>query len=479
MKQSTSTRTRKAAADSPRTARRHPEQACLLPVEDRKAAGKALRERCTRSAHGHWKAPARRADPIGLLLASDKGRLPELIPIRYGRMLASPFTFYRGAAAVMAHDLAGTPATGLRLQACGDCHLLNFGGFATPERRAVFDINDFDETAVAHWEWDVKRLAASFVLAGRSNGFSEAQGREAAWCAAQAYRQRMNEYAGMSVLDAWYAALDLEQVIDGEDQEYLRFNRARLAESSSLSAHAHEMARLTCEHGHTPRIADDPPLIYHARDMQKSRAYHQRIEAAFARYRRSLLPARRLLLERYRVVDVALKVVGIGSVGTECGVALLMSGNGDSLFLQYKEARASVLEPYGTGNPYPHQGQRVAGQQIMQSASDLFLGWTEGEGGRYFYIRQLHDVKVKPVIEVMKPYNLRHYARSCGWALARAHARSGDAVTLAGYLGKSEAFEDALAHFAAAYADQTEKDHALLRKAVRARRVQARTDLPG
>lgn len=453
----------------------HPGQPYLLPVEDRLAAGKALRERCTRKSHAQWKAPARRPDPVGLLLESDRGRLPGLVPIRYGRMMATPFTFYRGAAAVMTQDLAGTPVTGLRLQACGDCHLLNFGGFATPERKVVFDINDFDETAVSHWEWDVKRLAASFVLAGRANGFDDDQCNEAAWHAAQSYRRRMAGYAQMSILEAWYAALDLEELIDsGDDETFKQYSHARVADADSLSAHAHELARLTYEHGETPRIADDPPLVYHQDDLRKHEAYRRVIEEAFERYRESLLPARRLLVERYRIVDVALKVVGVGSVGTECGIALLMSGNGDSLFLQYKEARASVLQAHGGFSPYPNQGQRVvAGQQVMQSASDLFLGWTEGDHGRHFYIRQLRDVKVKPVVEVMKPANLRHYARSCGWALARAHARSGDAVTLTGYLGKGEAFEDAITAFACAYAGQTERDHALLRKAIRSGRVQA------
>jgi uncharacterized protein (DUF2252 family) len=453
----------------------HPGQPHLLRVEDRLAAGKALRERCTRKAHARWKAPPRRPDPVDLLIASDRGRLPELVPIRYGRMMPTPFTFYRGAAAVMAQDLATTPVTGLRLQACGDCHLLNFGGFATPERKVVFDINDFDETAVSHWEWDVKRLAASFVLAGRANGFDDDQCNEAAWYAAQSYRRRMASYAQMSILEAWYSALDLEELIDsGDDETFKQYSHERIANADKLSTHAHDLAKLTYARGDTPRITDDPPLIYHERDMQRHQKYRKVIEAAFDRYRTTLLPNRRLLLERYRIVDVAIKVVGVGSVGTECGIALLLSGNGDSLFLQYKEARASVLESHGGASPYANHGHRVvAGQQIMQSASDLFLGWTEGDNGRHFYIRQLRDVKVKPVVEVMKPANLRHYARSCGWALAHAHQRSGDAVTLSGYLGKGEAFEDAITGFACGYADQTERDHALLLKAIRSGKVKA------
>jgi hypothetical protein len=312
------------------------------------------------------------------------------------------------------------------------------------------------------------------VLAARSNGFDREQGNEAAWYAAQSYRRHMAALARMSVLEAWYATLDLRELIErSEDEAFKQFSRDKIAQADSMSAHAHELARLTCERGLTPRIADAPPLIYHEDDYQHQ-AWRLRVEEAFARYRHSLLPARRLLLDRYRIVDVAVKVVGVGAVGTECGIILLMSGNGDSLFLQYKEARASVLEAHGGASRYDNHGERVViGQQIMQSASDLFLGWSEAANGSHFYVRQLRDVKVKPEIEPMRPQNLRHYARNCGWALARAHSRSGDAVTLSGYMGKGEAFEDALTVFAAAYADQTERDHALLLKAIRGRKIKA------
>jgi len=456
----------------------HPQRPYLLPVEDRLAAGKALRDRCPRKSHALWKAPAKRADPIALLIASSKGRLSKLLPLRYGRMMVSPFTFYRGAAAVMASDLAGTPVTGLKLQACGDCHLLNFGGFATPERKLVFDINDFDETAISYWEWDVKRLAASFVLAGRSNGFDDEQSREMAWWSVRSYRKRMAAFANMSVLEAWYAAIDLEQLIEeGGGEEFGYFDQSKIDQAISRTAHAHELAKLTYISGDQPRINDNPPLIFHDEDVQKDQHYRAEVEHAIRRYMESLLPSRRLLLERYRVIDVAMKVVGVGSVGTECGVILLMSGNGDSLFLQYKQAMASVLEPYAGASPYPSHGQRVViGQQIMQTASDLFLGWTQGDDGRCFYIRQLRDVKVKPVIEGMRPASMRNYAKACGWALARAHARSADAVTLSGYLGTGEAFEDSLVEFAGHYADQSERDHGLLRKAIRGGRIEALTE---
>src|SRR5215831_7530067 len=389
-------------------------------------------------------------------------------------MMVSPFTFYRGAAAIMASDLAQTPVTGVNVQACGDCHLLNFGGFATPERKLVFDINDFDETAIAPWEWDLKRLAASFVIAGRANRFRAADCREAAWWTVRRYRQQIAEYAQAPVLDSWYAAIDLEALVaTGTDRDFRPYTRRKVIEAAGAHTHHHELHKLAHKEGDSPRITDSPPLIYHADEMQHRR-YHKAVERSFAGYRATLDPSRRILLDRYRVVDVAIKVVGVGSVGTECGVALLVSGNGEPLFLQFKEARESVLEPYAGRSAFEHRGQRVVvGQRIMQAASDIFLGWTTWEDGRHVYIRQLSDVKIKPVVEIMKPANLYAYAKACGWALARAHARSGDAVMLAAYMGKSDAFEDALSSFAVAYADQNERDYAKLVKAIRAGRIRA------
>ncbi len=297
------------------TSDQHPQRPYLLPVEDRLAAGKALRDRCPRKSHALWKAPAKRADPIALLIASSKGLPTKLLPLRYGRMMVSPFTFYRGAAAVMASDLAGTPMTGLKLQACGDCHLLNFGGFATPERKLVFDINDFDETAVSYWEWDVKRLAASFVLAGRANGFDDDQSREMAWWSVRSYRKRMAAFANMSVLEAWYAAIDLEELIEeGDGEEFGYFDQSKIDQAISRTAHAHELAKLTYVSGDQPRINDNPPLIFHDEDVQKDQHYRAEVEHAIKRYLKSLQPSRRLLLERYRVIDVAKKVVGVGAV---------------------------------------------------------------------------------------------------------------------------------------------------------------------
>jgi uncharacterized protein (DUF2252 family) len=447
------------------------------PVPERVARGKALRERCPRKSQAEWKPPAKRADPIDLLIENSRGRIAELVPIRYGRMLANPFAFYRGAAAIMAYDLAHTPSTGVNLQACGDCHLMNFGGFATAERHIIFDINDFDETSIAPWEWDVKRLAASFVIAGRSNGFSAAECREAAWRAAQNYRTKLAKYSQMPVLEVWYDTLDFDQIIRNlPDNKLRRFYLKKLESAAEQRAHEKEFAKLAFAAGETPRIIDQPPLIYHS---SESSGAEQRAtwEASLADYLKSLPPERRVLLDRYTLTDAAMKVVGVGSVGTFCGIALLISGKGDPLFLQFKQARQSVLEPYAGASPFKHAGQRVVvGQRLMQAASDMFLGWYTGAGreARHFYVRQLSDAKIKPVVEIMKPQNLLNYAGLCGRALARAHARSGDAAVLTGYLGVSSAFEDAIADFSVAYADQNERDHAALVAAVRAGRIEAR-----
>jgi len=368
-------------------------------------------------------------------------------------------------------------STGLNVQACGDCHLVNFGGFATAERKIIFDINDFDETSIAPWEWDVKRLAASFVIAGRNNGFSAADCEAAAQRVAQNYRLKLAEYSQQSVLDVWYDSLNFDEIIHTlPDRQMRKFYLKKLGAATEQRAHEKEFAKLAFAAGETPRIIDQPPLIYHLTGVDDA---EQRAtwEASLADYLKSLPPERRVLLDRYKLTDAAIKVVGVGSVGTFCGVALLMSGKGDPLFLQFKQARPSVLEPYAGASPFKHAGQRVVvGQRLMQSASDMFLGWYTGAGreARQFYVRQLADAKIKPVIEIMKPQNLLSYAAVCGWALARAHARSGDAAVLTGYLGSGSAFEEAIVAFSVAYADQNERDHAALVAAVRDGKVEAR-----
>ena len=365
--------------------------------------GKSLREKCPRSSHAVWKAPRDRPDPLRLLEESNKGRLPELIPIRYGRMVRTPFTFYRGAALNMAADLAVTPATGLRVQACGDCHLLNFGDFATPERRVIFDINDLDETLPAPWEWDVKRLAASFVLACRNNGFSQGCARDAVLACVRSYRERMAEYSQMPVLDVWYASIDVEKVLPTiKDKEARQRHQKQLAKARARSVLEHDFPKLAAMAGQVPTIKDNPPLIYHPRE-QGEEDLLARARAAFAGYRESVQEDRRVLIDRYDLKDIAIKVVGVGSVGTFCAVMLLMASEQDPLFLQVKEARPSVLEAYAGKSIYPNHGQRVVnGYRLMQSASDIFLGWTKGKLGRHFYVRQLRDMKVGPLVELVQ-----------------------------------------------------------------------------
>jgi uncharacterized protein (DUF2252 family) len=457
----------------PRTRKPASHASPQLTREERRAAGKALREKRPRVGHGDWTPSARRRDPVALIIESSRGRLPELVPIRYGRMLASPFTFYRGAANIMAADLATTPATGITVQACGDCHLMNFGVFATPERRVIFDINDFDETMPGPWEWDVKRLAASMVLAARSNGFAGADQRDAAEACVRGYREHMAEFAELRATEVWYSRIDTETLAASfTDKTSVARFRKRLAKATSQSAALDDFPKLAESQGGRPVIKDDPPLIYH-HQMLDTPKIRSNIEAAYADYRKTLPDDRRVLLDRYQVADFALKVVGVGSVGTLCAVFLLMAADDDPLFLQVKEARRSVLAPFVAKGRYANDGQRIVeGQRLMQAASDIFLGWTHGRSGRDFYIRQLRDVKLKPMVEIFSRSTMAEYGAVCGWTLARAHARSGDPAMIAGYLGSKDVFDKAVSTFAAAYADQAERDHAALAAAVRKGRIE-------
>jgi uncharacterized protein (DUF2252 family) len=440
---------------------------------DRKDEGKAMRLAVPLASHAQWHAPANRRDPIDQLIESGAGRVPELLPIRYGRMLQSPFAFYRGGAAIMAADLAGLPSTGIRVQADGDCHLLNFGCFGTPERRLIFAINDFDETLPAPWEWDIKRLAASFVVAGRHNGFTTGEAREAAQACVRSYRERMREFSRMRALDLWYFSIDAEALVETVEDDIARQRgRKRIAKARDRDVLDEDFPELVTFEDGAHRIRDNPPLIYHPQ-AEEAGVMEARVREAFERYRATLAEDRRVLLDRYELKDYAMKVVGVGSIGTRCAILLLMGGADDPLFLQVKEARASVLEPYAGQSIYPNHGQRVAmGQRLMQSASDIFLGWVEGELGNHFYVRQMRDMKIKPQVELFGPVVMNQYAEACGWALARAHARSGDAAKIAGYLGKKEDFDEALADFAEAYADQNEQDHQALVQAVREGRLE-------
>ena len=445
----------------------------LRTTEQRFDAGKALRDKCTRASHGKVVlGQGDKRDVVALIKASNEDRLQNLVPIRHGRMLQSPFAFFRGTAAIQAYDLAGTPTSGIIVQACGDCHLMNFGGFATPERTLAFDINDFDETLPAPFEWDIKRLAASFVVAARWRGFNAKQAREAAVESVTAYRESMKQRAGTHVLEAWYSQITMDDVmaIAGKDTVMAARVKKRIAEASKAT-HEHVFNKITAPGKGLPRIVDQPPLLYHA---DKSIVNDRVIADFFKHYRDTLPEERRILFDRYQPIDVALKVVGVGSVGTRCFVALFMAAPDDALFLQLKEARRSVLEPY-TRQHVKHNGQRVViGQRLMQSASDIFLGWSRGAaGGRDFYVRQLRDMKVSAAIETATPPLLRGYAKLCGLALARAHDKAGDAAMIAGYLGGSDRFDEAMGDYAVAYADQVERDYASFVKGVKSGRLKS------
>jgi uncharacterized protein (DUF2252 family) len=443
----------------------------MISRADRRAAGKALREKVSRRSHAGWKPHANRPDPIDLLIESSQGRMPKLVPIRYGRMMQSPFAFYRGAAAIMASDLARTPATKIRVQACGDCHLMNFGGFATPERHLAFDINDFDETLPAPWEWDVKRLAASLVIAGRHNGFRRVDAREVAERSVRSYRQHMAEYAEYHVLQRWYEQLDTERLLAGTKRKGWQKKLTKMFAKARARTNVEvDFPKLAHVRGGRIAIKDNPRLIFH-KSALKERAFDYLVKEAFRRYRATLSDDRQVLLDSFEMQDIAAKVVGVGSVGIRCGILLMMADENDPLFLQVKEARASVLEPYAGKSRYTNHGERVvAGQRLMQAGSDIFLGWTEVRG-RHFYLSQLRDAKISPVPEVLDPPAMGRYAEWCGWALARAHAKSGGVATISGYLGASARFDEAVARFGVEYADQNDRDHQALLKAIRAGRV--------
>ena len=443
---------------------------------DRREAGKLIRRKVPRTAHAKWEPAADRPNPVDVLEATNKSRLQDLVPIRFGRMLQSPFAFLRGSAAVMAADLAKTPATGIRVQACGDCHLMNFGAYASPERNLLFDINDFDETLHAPWEWDVKRLAASIVVAGRHIGLSRKNNVQAVSTGMKMYRERLREFAEMRALEVWYSRIDADAWIDMSPNEAVR-NRRRLTLSKArLRTVEHVVPKLTeIVNGHR-RIIDHPPFVYHPNNQDE---FAVQVKECFKSYHRTLQDDRRSLLDRYKLVDVAMKVVGVGSVGTRCAVALLLADIDDPLLLQFKEAQSSVLEPFAGKSPYANHGQRVVcGQRLMQSASDMFLGWSHSEhSGHDFYFRQLRDMKSSMELEEMTDTDLINYAEFCGWALARAHAKSGDAAMIGGYLGKSDAFDDAICEFGMSYADQTEQDYAELVAAEKAGRIVAQSDV--
>jgi len=439
-------------------------------IAERLKVGRGLRKRVPRKSHGRWKASANRPDPIKLLVEPDAGRILALLPIRYGRMQQSPFAFMRGAAAVMAYDLSHTPRIGVRVQACGDCHIMNFGAFASPERNLIFDINDFDETLPAPWEWDVKRLSASIEVAGRTAGTGSGSRESAVRAAVRSYREHLAEYAAMPSLEVWYQKIDFQDLVDRVPTPGNRKRDRKAAEEAQRKTVPDAVLPLTS--GENTKIKDHPPLIYHL-PSQRTAEYRRHAASSFRRYRDSLSMPYADLFDRFELLDVALKVVGIGSVATFCEVALFRDEQAAPLFLQIKEARASVLEPYAGRSKSATHGQRVvSGQLLMQAASDIFLGWMVGlQPRRDFYVRQLRDMKIAMPVDPKDPEDLAYFADACGWALALAHARAGDPAMIAGYLGSSDAFDDALVEFAKGYADQTESDYDALLKAIKSGRI--------
>jgi uncharacterized protein (DUF2252 family) len=459
-----------------------------LSRADRVARGKDARGVAPLESHAEFRPDGSR-DPVGLLLGQAQSRVPELVPVRHGRMLVSAFTFYRGAALPMAADLAATPASGLRVQLCGDAHLSNFGAFASPERRLVFDVNDFDETLPGPFEWDVKRLAASFAVAGRDSGFPARDRRKIVLAAAASYRTAMREFAAQPLLEVWYAHMNIEEAIR-EFKSQVKAKRLKAFEKLMAKAHTRDstqvLGKLTTVTDGQRRIISTPPTIVPVEevfsDVQADAIYEQ-IRSVLGKYRRSLQSDRRHLLGQFTLVQVARKVVGVGSVGTRAWIVLMDAGDGaEPLFLQAKEAQPSVLADYCGRSRYNNQGERVvAGQHLQQAQSDIFLGWTRITGpdgnDRDFYVRQLRDWKFSVPIELMLPPGLTLYAQLCGWTLARAHARSGDRVALAAYLGGSARFDEAIADFAETYADQNERDYAALQAAVKDGRAEATSEI--
>ena len=444
-----------------------------MSYEERYAAGKALRAKCPRESHAGWKPAKGRPDAVKTVLEAEKGRVPELLPLRHARMVRSPFTFYRGSALAMATDLASTAVSGIRVQCCGDAHLSNFGGFATPERKVIFSINDLDETLPAPWEWDVKRLATSFVVASRDNGLSDRVARDAAQACVRTYRQSMAEFSKMKTLELWYYALSIEELIAAiKDPGVRRRGLKRLQKERARSIAEDIFPKMVEHHGEMPVIKDQLPTIFHMEGYPPGKI-QQILKDALAVYRGTLSHSAQSLFDRYELRDAAIKVVGIGSVGTNCWVFLFMAGEGDPLFLQIKEARRSVLQPFAGASAFENEGQRVVnGYRLMQPASDVFLGWSRGRT-RDFFIRQLRDIKISIRVETFKAPEMNLYATWCGKALALSHARSGCAITLSGYMGKSAAFDRAVAAFALAYADQNERDHAALDRAIRGGKIEA------
>lgn len=435
------------------------------------ADGRSRRQVVPRTAHAAWSPATDRADPVRIIEEQDADRLPDLVPIRHERMALSPFAFFRGTAAIMAADLAGTPTSGARVQACGDSHLSNFGAFATPERNLIFDVNDFDETLRAPWEWDVKRLATSAVLAARELGLGANRCRKAALSPLRSYRESMHEYSGMTSLEVWYSRIEAAELVEGMRNAAVCRDISKEQQRAHHYTHEHISPHLVADESGIYSIIDNEPLVFHIWSDPK---LEDDLRASLVNYENSLRDDVRVIYKRFHQIDLAMKVVGVGSVGTLCAIALFQAAPGDLLMLQIKEATTSVLERYGhaKGSGYESQGERcVTGQRLTQAASDVFLGWTTVDG-RDFYIRQLRDMKAGVDLTRMNHHDLVTYAALCGKALARGHARSGDEDFITGYLGKSETFDEAVADFAQTYADQVEQDYRAFMDAIKVGRLE-------
>ena len=468
-------------------------------IDERRVKGTKAREQTAPSAHAGWKPAANRPDPVALLEEQDATREPDLVPVRHGRMLVSPFTFYRGAAKIMAADLKDTPRAGLKVQLCGDAHLSNFGVFASPERQLLFDLNDFDETLPGPFEYDLKRMSASFTIAARNNGFGKADARDATLASVSAYRAAMAEFAEMSTMEVWYAHLS-EATLMAAIESFASASKGKSKKKAKKTAIKKEAkaARKIARKAHTRdsmqalsklgelvdghyRIVSQPPIVVPMRDLEgmydiSADQFEHAIREQFRAYRATLQDDRRHLLEKFQIIDMARKVVGVGSVGTRAFIVLLQGRDqNDPLFLQVKEATASVLEDHLPKSRYKQPGERVVnGQRLMQAASDIYLGWTKGvQQNRYLYWRQLRDMKGSAEVESLKPAALGFYAGQCAWTLARAHARSGDPIAITAYLGKDDAFDKAIVDFSERYADQNERDYEAFTDAIKAGRLEA------
>jgi uncharacterized protein (DUF2252 family) len=435
--------------------------------------GKEIRGKVPRSGHAKWKAPHNRPSVKKMIQLSDYDRLPDLIPVRHYRMSASPFVFYRATASIMARDLSYTPSSGITIQACGDCHLMNFGGFATPERHLIMDINDFDETLPGYWEWDIKRLTTSFILAAREKQFSEKTAEEVARKLLSAYQEALNEYSNMKFIDLWYLKFDLEEMAE-QHKDQARDPLAKMLTKVKNQTHDAAFYKMTIDNMEQFNITEKPSLIIHPFKVKESM---DMIETFLDQYKNTLQPDRRFLFGEYKVTDVALKVVGVGSVGLRCYVVLLLNDNKEPVFIQVKEASQSVLEPYIKPSLYQHHGERIVqGQRLTQSASDIFLGWTTDPRGRHFYLRQLKDKKISPNVESMNKETLILYAQFCARILAKAHCKTNTGAIICGYIGKGNQFARAVTGFAKLYADQTEKDYEAFMRAIKSGKLSIAED---